>query len=102
MTREEFVDEVAAKSGLSRDDAGRAVDAFLESVGEAIRHGDDVEFTGLSLSADVGEHERENSARPRVTADGLRAEAEELMQETGRLHERIEADRATLREIAAG
>jgi len=101
MTREEFVDEVAAKSGLSRDDAGRAVDAVLESVGEAIRHGDDVEFTGLSM-AGVGESEPENSAGPSVTADGLRAEAEELKREADRLHERIEADRATLREIAAG
>jgi hypothetical protein len=101
MTREEFVDEVAAKSGLSRDDAGRAVDAVLESVGEAIRQGDDVEFTGLRMGAGVGESEPENSTG-RVTADGLRAEAEELKREADRLHERIEVDRATLREIAAG
>jgi nucleoid DNA-binding protein len=102
MTKDEFVDEVAAKSGLSRDDAGRAVDAVLESVGEAFRQGDDVQFTGLSLGANVGEREPESSASPPVTADGLRAEAVELKREADRLHERIEADRATLREIAAG
>ena len=30
MTKQEFVDAVAGKSGLSKRDAGAAVDAFLE------------------------------------------------------------------------
>ena len=30
MTKQEFVDKVASKSGLSKRDAGAAVDAFLD------------------------------------------------------------------------
>ncbi|MBD0347695.1 MAG: HU family DNA-binding protein [Thermoleophilia bacterium] len=47
MTKQEFVDQVAAKSGLSRRDAGKAVDAFLSSVTDALKQGDSVSFTGF-------------------------------------------------------
>ena len=47
MTKQEFVDQVASKSGLSRRDATKAVDAFLESVTEALKNGDSVKFTGF-------------------------------------------------------
>ena len=36
MTKQEFVDAVAGKSGLSKRDAGAAVDAFLETVEETL------------------------------------------------------------------
>jgi DNA-binding protein HU-beta len=47
VTKQEFVDRVASKSGLSRRDAGKAVDAFLESVTETLKSGDSVSFTGF-------------------------------------------------------
>ena len=47
MTKQEFVDVVAGKSGLSKRDAGEAVDAFLESVTDALKAGDTVTFTGF-------------------------------------------------------
>lgn len=47
MTKSEFVDQVASKSGLSRRDATKAVDAFLESVQEALQSGESVSFTGF-------------------------------------------------------
>ena len=47
MTKSEFVDRVASKSGLSRRDATKAVDAFLESVEEALKSGESVSFTGF-------------------------------------------------------
>ena len=47
MTKQEFIDKVAAKSDLSKRDAGKAVDAFLESVTEALKNGDSVSFTGF-------------------------------------------------------
>ena len=47
MTKQEFVDQVASKSGLSRRDASKAVDAFLESVTDVLREGDSVNFTGF-------------------------------------------------------
>ncbi len=46
-TKSEFVDQVASKSGLSKRDASKAVDAFLESVTETLKSGDSVSFTGF-------------------------------------------------------
>jgi DNA-binding protein HU-beta len=47
VTKQEFVDKVASKANLSRRDAAAAVDAFLDSITEALRGGDDVAFTGF-------------------------------------------------------
>ena len=47
MTKQQFVDNVAKKSGLNRTDAATAVDAFLSSVQDALKSGDDVVFTGF-------------------------------------------------------
>ena len=47
MTKQEFVDRVASKSGLTKQDAGKAVDAFLDSVTDALKSGDSVSFTGF-------------------------------------------------------
>lgn len=47
MTKQEFVERVASKSGLSRRDAATAVDAFLDSISDALRNGEDVAFTGF-------------------------------------------------------
>ena len=47
MTKQEFVGKVAEKSGLSARDAGKAVEAFLESIQEALRSGETVSFTGF-------------------------------------------------------
>ena len=47
MTKQEFVDRVASKSGLNKREASKAVDAFLESVTESLKQGDSVSFTGF-------------------------------------------------------
>jgi DNA-binding protein HU-beta len=47
LTKQEFVNEVATKSGLSARDAGRAVDAFLDSITDALRRREEVSFTGF-------------------------------------------------------
>ena len=47
MTKQEFVAKVQQKSGLSNRDASKAVDAFIESVTDALRGGDSVTFTGF-------------------------------------------------------
>ncbi|MBA3331248.1 MAG: HU family DNA-binding protein [Actinobacteria bacterium] len=47
MTKQEFVDRVAQKSGLQRRDAAKAVEAFLESVTDTLTKGDSVTFTGF-------------------------------------------------------
>jgi DNA-binding protein HU-beta len=47
VTKQEFVDAVASRSGLSRRDAGKAVDAVLDSITDALKKGDQVSFTGF-------------------------------------------------------
>ena len=47
MTKQEFIQKVAGKSGLSNRDAGKAVDAFMESITDALKAGDSVNFTGF-------------------------------------------------------
>jgi DNA-binding protein HU-beta len=47
VTKQEFVDKVASKSGLSKRDAGAAVDAFLDSITDALKRGETVSFTGF-------------------------------------------------------
>ena len=47
MTKQEFVNQVAQKSGLSSREAAKAVDAFLESITDALKSGQDVNFTGF-------------------------------------------------------
>ena len=47
MTKQDFIQKVAQKSGLSARDAGKAVDAFMETVTETLKSGDTVNFTGF-------------------------------------------------------
>lgn len=47
MTKQDFVDSVASKAGMSRRDAGTAVDAVLDCITDALRGGDQVTFTGF-------------------------------------------------------
>jgi DNA-binding protein HU-beta len=46
-TKSEFVDKVAAESGLSKKDAGAAVDAFISTVESELKSGGEVNFTGF-------------------------------------------------------
>ncbi|MCY7303737.1 MAG: HU family DNA-binding protein [Thermoleophilia bacterium] len=47
MTKQEFIEAVAAKTGSSKRDAGEAVEAFLSTVEDALKAGDSVTFTGF-------------------------------------------------------
>ena len=47
MTKQEFVDKVAGKTQLSKRDAAKAVEAFLETITETLKKGEDVAFTGF-------------------------------------------------------
>ena len=47
MTKSEFVDQVADRAGLSKKDAGDAVDAMLETIEDALKRGSDVTFSGF-------------------------------------------------------
>ena len=47
MTKQEFVDQVSDRAGLSKKDAAEAVDAFLVTVEDALKRGSDVSFSGF-------------------------------------------------------
>jgi DNA-binding protein HU-beta len=47
VTKQEFVDQVASESDLSKSDAGKAVDTFIEVVTSTLRRGGEVNFTGF-------------------------------------------------------
>lgn len=47
MTKAEFVDKLAAKSGLTKRDAADVVDAFVEVITDSLKEGEEVQFTGF-------------------------------------------------------
>ena len=47
MTKNEFVDRVAASADLSKKDAGSAVDAVIREIESALGAGEEVNFTGF-------------------------------------------------------
>ena len=47
MTKSEFVDQVADRAGLSKKDASDAVDAFLDTIEDALKRGSDITFSGF-------------------------------------------------------
>jgi DNA-binding protein HU-beta len=47
VTKQEFVDAVADKAGLTKRDASSAVDAALDVIEGALKNGDAITFTGF-------------------------------------------------------
>jgi DNA-binding protein HU-beta len=47
VTKQDFVDAVADKAGLSKRDASEAVDAVLDTITSTLKRGDSVTFTGF-------------------------------------------------------
>ena len=47
VSKSDFIAQVAAKSGLSKADTEKAVNASFKTIEEALTRGDDVEFIGF-------------------------------------------------------
>ena len=47
MTKAEFIDQIASKAGLTKKDAGAAVEAVLATITDTLKSGGDVSFTGF-------------------------------------------------------
>jgi DNA-binding protein HU-beta len=47
VTKQDFVDAVADRAGMSKRDAATAVDAVLDTITGALKNGDSVTFTGF-------------------------------------------------------
>ncbi len=67
MTKNEFVDQVAATSGLSKKDSATAVDAVIKSIESALSSGEEVNFTGFG-KFHVAERGAREGRNPRTGA----------------------------------
>lgn len=47
MNKSELIDSIAEKSGLNKTQAGEALNAVMESVGEALEKGDSISLVGF-------------------------------------------------------
>ncbi len=63
MTKAEFVAKVAEKAELKKVEAEKAVNAFLETVSEALKSGDKIVFTGFG-SFEVTERAAKEGRNP--------------------------------------
>jgi DNA-binding protein HU-beta len=64
-TKSEFVDKVAASSGLSKKDAGAAVDAVIGTIEDELKSGGEVNFTGFG-KFHVAERGQRQGVNPRT------------------------------------
>jgi DNA-binding protein HU-beta len=51
VTKQEFVDAVAQRSGLAKREAAQAVEAVLDTITDALRRRDSISFTGFGKFA---------------------------------------------------
>ena len=65
MTKLEFIEAIAAKSGLTKADSARAVEAFQSVVTETLKKGDKVTLTGFGVFS-VSKREARNGRNPRT------------------------------------
>ena len=75
MTKQEFIDRVASKTGLSKKDAGEAVEAVLNEIETTLRSGGEISFTGFGKFhvAERGPRQGVNpQTRERITIPGGR------------------------------
>ena len=65
MKKVELVEAIATKSGLTKADAARALDATLESIGGALKKGDRVPLVGFGTFA-VSKRNARTARNPRT------------------------------------
>ena len=47
MTKQTLIEAIAAKSGLTKADSSRALEAFMSTVAETLKKGDKISLTGF-------------------------------------------------------
>jgi DNA-binding protein HU-beta len=67
MNKAELIVRVARDAGLTKADAGRAIDAFLENVGKTLKRGEKVTIVGFG-SFGVGRRRARDGRDPRTGA----------------------------------
>jgi len=64
-TKAEFTDLMSKKLDVTKADANKAIDAFLESVTEIVKNGESVSFTGFGKFS-VGERAARQGRNPQT------------------------------------
>jgi DNA-binding protein HU-beta len=73
VTKQEFIDQVANKAGLSKRDATEAVETVLVTISETLQSGGEINFTGFGKFhvAERGDRQGVNPrTRERITIKG--------------------------------
>ncbi len=65
MTKTELVEAMAAKSGLTKADSSRALEAFMDVVGETLKKGNKITLTGFG-SYSVSKRAAREGRNPRT------------------------------------
>ncbi len=65
MNKAELIDAIADKANLTKADASRALDAFIDSVTEALKEGDNVTLIGFGTFT-VKERKERQGRNPRT------------------------------------
>lgn len=65
MTKSEFVDQISERAGLSKNDAGKAVDAVLKTIEDTLTRGSEVNFSGFGKFS-VAERGARQGVHPRT------------------------------------
>lgn len=65
MNKLELIDAIAAKSGLTKADSTRALDAFMAAVSETLKKGDKITLTGFGTFA-VSKRAARDGRNPRT------------------------------------
>ena len=78
MTKVEFVEKFAKKTGLSKKDAAAAVNAFFEVTAEALKKGDKVVFPGV-FKAEVAQRAAREGRNP-VTGAKIKIPAKKVIK----------------------
>lgn len=65
MSKQQLVEMMAEKAGLTKADAARALDAFMESVTETLKKGDKVSLVGFGTFA-TSKREARTGRNPRT------------------------------------
>ena len=73
MNKSELIDSIADASGLSKADAGRALDGFTAAITKALKKGDSVSLVGFGTFA--VKHRAARSGRNPRTGDTIQIKA---------------------------
>lgn len=68
MTKTELIDKVAEKTGLTKKDSGKAIDAVFDSVSQALAKNEKVQLVGFG-SFEVRRREARKGRNPQTGAE---------------------------------